>query len=308
MRPGRWTRCLAAAGAAATVAACSSIGRPAVPAPAPDSAVVVASFNFPESELIAEIYAQSLEHAGIPVHRELDLGPRELIRPAQRRGLVDVVPEYLGTALTGDDSATEARFLAPSLMLAQLRRAVSGEGLAVLAPSAAQDQNGLAVTAATARRYDLRTVSDLRSVAPRLTLGGASECPRRPLCLPGLGLVYGIAFRAFLPFDDVGQRATALTEGVIDVEVTFTTDPRLAEGSFVLLQDDAQLQPPENLVPMVSDRALHRYGDRLRAALDSVSSALDSRALTFLNWRVGLAGKHVQDEARGWLRRHGLLT
>jgi len=290
------------------VAGCSSEGRPAAPAPPPGSAVVVASFNFPESEVVAEIYAQSLEHAGIPVRRELGLGPRELVRPAQQRGLVDVVPEYLGTALTGDDSATEARFLAPSLMLAQLRQAVRREGLAVLAPAAAQDQNGLAVTAATARRYHLRTVSDLRAVGPLLTLGGASECPRRPLCLPGFRIVYGIAFRGFLPFDDLGQRATALAEGMIDVEVTFTTDPQLASGALVLLRDDAQLQPAENVVPIVSDRALRRYGDRLRTALDGVSRALDTRALTFLNWRVGEAGKRVRDEARGWLRRHDLLS
>ena len=54
-------------------------------------AVVVASFNFPESELLAEIYAQAIEHAGVPVRREFDLGPRELVQPAQRQGLVDVI-------------------------------------------------------------------------------------------------------------------------------------------------------------------------------------------------------------------------
>ena len=62
--------------------------------------VVVASFNFPESELLAAIYGLAIQHSGIPVRLQLDLGPRELVQPALEQGLVDVVPEYLGTALT----------------------------------------------------------------------------------------------------------------------------------------------------------------------------------------------------------------
>lgn len=286
---------------------CSATDRPPVSRPAAHVAVVVASFNFPESELLAEIYAQSLEHAGVPVRRELDLGPRELVRAAQEDGLVDVVPEYLGTALTAFAPTAGARFAAPALVLADLRRAVRSEHLSVLTPAAAQDQNGFAVTPALAGRLGLRTLSDLVPVAPRLVLGGAAECPTRPLCAPGLHDVYGIDFRSFVPFDDLQQRYQALTEGVVDVEVTFTTDPRVADGSLVLLRDDRALQPVESVVPLVTDHALRRYGPRLRDALDAVSAHLDSAALRFLNWRVGIAGKDVRDEATGWLHRHGLL-
>ncbi len=56
------------------------------------SAVVVASFNFPESELLAAIYGLTIRHAGIPVRIEFDLGPRELVQPALEQDLVDVVP------------------------------------------------------------------------------------------------------------------------------------------------------------------------------------------------------------------------
>jgi glycine betaine/choline ABC-type transport system substrate-binding protein len=115
-------------------------------------------------------------------------------------------------------------------------------------------------------------------------------------------------FRAFDAFDDAAQRETALTEGVIDVEVTFSTDGRLATGALVPLRDDKGLQPFEAVVPVVSDRVVARYGSRLTRALDAVSASLDSRALRFLNWRVSVAGKDVAAEAHGWLRRHGLLA
>ena len=40
-----------------------------------DDAITVGSFNFPESEVLAEIYAQTLEARGFRVQREFDVGP-----------------------------------------------------------------------------------------------------------------------------------------------------------------------------------------------------------------------------------------
>lgn len=310
---GRWLRrgVLLAATVlvdAVLVAACTSASSPPVSGPPADTGpVVVASFNFGESALLAEIYAQALERAGIPVRRELDLGPRELVRPAAQQGLVDVVPEYVGTALLGvDPAAGAAAYGSPDVAAAALRAAADRWQLDVLTPSAAEDRNGFAVTPATARRFGLRTLSDLAPVASRLVLGGATECPQRPLCLPGLERVYGLHFREFVAFDDEGQRATALEQGVIDVVVTFTTDPRLADGGLVLLRDDRHLQPVESVVPIVSDSAVQRYGARLVAALDAVSARLDTPALRFLNWRLTRGGKDRAAEAKAWRERHGL--
>jgi osmoprotectant transport system substrate-binding protein len=293
----------------ALLAGCTSSGPARARSGQPSGArpVVIASFNFPESSLLAEIYAQSLEHAGIPVQREFDLGPREIVRPALLRGLVDLVPEYLGTALTSADPTAVVEHRPAAALLADLRRVAARWGLTVLQPAAASDQNGFAVLATTARRLHLRTLSDLRPVAHELVLGGATECPTRPLCEPGLRQVYGIRFRRFLAFDDITQRVTALEQGVIDVEVTFTTDPRLADGSIVLLRDDKGLQPVESVVPIVTDRVVRDYGVRLTRALDAVSAKLESGAVRFLNWRVAVAGKDPGAEVRAWLQRHGLL-
>lgn len=294
--------------AATVLAACTSGPTPTGPTASPPAhPVVIASFNFAESTLLAEIYAQSLEHAGVPVRREFDLGPRELVRPALQRGVIDLVPEYLGTALTSADPTASVEGVPGTQVLAALRRVAARWQLSVLRPAAAEDQNGFAVTAPTAHRLRLRTLSDLARVAPRLVLGGATECPKRPLCLPGLRRVYGIRFKDFAAYDDERQRAVALAQGVVDVEVTFTTDPQLLGGTVVLLRDDKSLQPVESVVPIVTTSAVRRYGTRLTHALDAVSAQLDSRSLTFLNWRISVAGKDVATEAHSWLRRHGLL-
>ena len=306
----RWARLAAAVVAlVAMLSACDHGPRGSVDRRAARAdGVVVASFNFPESELLAEIYAQAIERAGVPVRREFDLGPRELVQPAQRQGLVDVVPEYLGAALASITPNRAVDWTDPQAVLMALRQAVAPWGFQVLEPSAASDQDGFAVTQSTADRLHLHTLSDLAAVASRLTMGGPTECPQRPYCLAGLERVYGVHIKKFLPFDDQAQRATALDEGVIDVAVTFTTDGHLATERLVLLQDDRKLQPTDLVTPMMSSRALSRYGAPLRNPLNAVSAALDTRSLIFLNWRVGVAGEDIRAEARGWLDRHAVLA
>lgn len=84
---------------------------------------------------------------------------------------------------------------------------------------------------------------------------------------------------------------------MVDVAVLFTTDGNLATGDLVLLSDDRHLQPAENVVPVITDRAMARYGKRLAGAVNAVSAQLTSKALLFLDWRVEVAG------ATSWRKR-----
>jgi osmoprotectant transport system substrate-binding protein len=303
--PGRRLAALVCAvGVVGVLAACSADD----PDPSPGSdAVVVASFDFSESRLLGEIYAQALEQAGVPVRRELGLGSRELVLPALRQGLVDVVPEYLGTALAAVSPPGEPPAAEVDSAHRRLQKALAAEGLRALRPAEAENTNGLAVTRTTAARLGLTTTSDLAPHAAELVVAGPSECPGRPFCLQGLESVYGLTFAEFSPYDAQTQRITALEEGVVDVAVVFTTDGLLAARDLVLLADDRNLQPAENVVPVVSEQAVARHGERVAEALDAVSARLDSAALTFLNWRVEVAGADVEGEARGWLQRQRLV-
>ena len=288
------------------LAACGGAGHETPSAP--DEGVAVASFNFSESRLVAEIYAHALEDEGIPVRRELDLGPRELVLPALRQGRVDIVPEYLGTALTAAAPAVTVDRSDPDAVSRALAEAIDPWDLRVLSYADAQNQNGLVVTRATAERLAVRTTSDLGRVARRLTLGGPPECPSRRYCLEGLAEVYGLRLAAFVPLAEQSYVRQALKDYVIDVGVLFTTDGILAGDDLVLLDDDRGLQPAENLVPMVRSDVLEAAdGRRVAAALDQVSHRLTTANLRFLNWRVSVAGNDPASEARGWLIRQGLV-
>ena len=310
-RGGRWRRAVlvVAAAMALTVLATWAPGGTAATPPErpPGTAVVVASFHSPESDLLAAIYALALMHAGIPARLQLDIGPRELVQPALAQGLVDVVPEYLGSALTSLEPAAGVAMSDPLAVRRVLVRALARWHVQVLAPAAAQDQNGLVVSRATAGLLRLRTVSDLGPLAPGMVLGGAPECPQRPHCLPGLRRVYGLEFARFVPLATGQERVEAIEQGVVDVVITGTTDGYLASGNLVLLADDRQLQPAENIVPVVRAAAVARYGARLAGALDAVSARLTTSDLISLNWRVTVAGNNVLAEARAWLQRQGIV-
>jgi osmoprotectant transport system substrate-binding protein len=286
---------------AGAAAACSN---PSPGSSPPAEGVAVASFNFDESRLLAEIYAQALEDEGITVRRELDLGPRELVFPALRQGLVDIVPEYVGTLL--DTVGPDGDQLDLAQATAALDTALAPLGLRALDPSPASDQNAVVVTREVADERGLVSVSDLQALAADLTLGGPPECPARERCLLGLQSGYGLRFAGFLPFDGSRLVRQALLDGIIDVGILFTTDGYLAGDDLVALADDRGLQPVENVVPLVRPAAL--ADPRVVSALDEVSASLTTEELRFLNWRVSVAGGTPAAEARGWLIRQGLVA
>jgi osmoprotectant transport system substrate-binding protein len=272
-----------------------------------DEAITVASFNFPESVILAEIYAQALEGAGFAVDRQLDLGTRELVEPALERGLVEFVPEYSGSALTfvtkGDAAATaDERSTYRALMAALEER-----GIIALAQAPAQNRNGIVASAETAMRLDLETISDLAPAASQLVFGGPPECPERPLCLLGLESTYGLKFRDFVPLDSGGPLTVqALAEGHVDVGLLFTTDGAIDANGLVLLEDDRLLQPAENVTPVVRAEVVDRFGDRFVRLVDAVSAELTTDDLRDLNASVSIDGERPRAVAAAWLADHDL--
>lgn len=160
--------------------------------PQGSGSLTVGSANFTESQIVAEMYGQALRANGYDVTIEANLGSREQVTyPSLVSGELDIVPEYLQSLLVFLEPAAES--VSPEEGVTQIE-ALLAEGLTLLEPSAAQDQNALVVTAETAEQYGLTAVSDLLEVEDALVVGGPPECPQRPLCLPGYEEVYGLRF------------------------------------------------------------------------------------------------------------------
>jgi osmoprotectant transport system substrate-binding protein len=272
-----------------------------VPQPAQDDDVIrFASYDFQENQILAELYAEGVQRAGLPVEVQHGIGVREVVAPALEQGVVDVVVEYLGTSLVYALPPGSELPVAPEEMRELLDETMADRGIEVLEAARAEDQNGFAVTTAFASEHRTGKLSDLEPLAADLTFGGPAECRDRPLCLPGLLEVYGLEFGEFRTMDSRAATVEALIAGQIDVGLLETTDARLEIAPVTLLVDDRGLQPHENVVPMVRQEVVDRWGDRLTDALDETSSRLTTAGLIRLNQAVELNGRTPAEAAAEW--------
>jgi osmoprotectant transport system substrate-binding protein len=172
--------------------------------------IVVASFNFPESEILGEIYAQALEGAGYPVTRQLNLGSRELIYPDLLGGSIDLLPEYLGSALMvwfGEQAPADV-----ASGESALAAAFADDDVRVLTPAPAENNQAFVVSSAFADANGVSTISDLDDLGP-LTFAGPPECEDRDTCHRGLVETYGLVDLEFQTIQEAAARLAALDAG-----------------------------------------------------------------------------------------------
>jgi osmoprotectant transport system substrate-binding protein len=284
---------------------------PAPPPPEDPRRPVIqfASFDFPESELLAQLYGQALGQHGFPVEQVVQLGAREVVAPALEQGKIDMVPEYQGSALNFLNDRDRVATADQALTHARLEQAFAPRGVSVLAYAPAQDRNGFVVSGDLARRHGLEKLSDLTPMARRLSFGGPPECAQRPLCLEGLEDVYKLRFARFEPMPSRDVTAAALGTGEIDVGMIDTTDPNLLKPGTDLVQlaDDKRLQPADNVVPVVRREIVDAYGPPLVRLVNAVSARLSTADLTSLNRQVA-DGQPAAQVATAWLRAHTIIS
>jgi osmoprotectant transport system substrate-binding protein len=302
----RLTQCLlgrtlpALAGAAALAAGTL----PGAGAAKAQDTLIVGSTNFPEQLILANMYEDMLEARGVvEVETRLNLGSREIVFPALRNGEIEALPEYTG-ALLAHVTSGETQARKPDDVLAQLRANLP-EGIVALEPSPAQDKDALVVRPETAEKYNLTTVSDLADVAGELIVGGPPEMKTREAGLPGLNDIYGIEFQEFRSLDAGGPLTkNALKNGDIDVARMFTTQGAIDENGWVVLEDDKNHIPAQNLIPVIRADSL---SPEIEAVLNELSAALSTEALTKLNAKVGVEKMDPDMVAEEWLKAEGLI-
>lgn len=262
-------------------------------------AIRVGSKNFTEDIVVAEIYAGALERAGFTVERQMNLGSTQIATAAMVRGDIDLYPEYTGTGLI------DVLRLPPMRDAASLLAKVRSEyrkryDLIWLAPSPANDSQGLATTRSIAARYDLRTLSQCAKLAPQLRLAAIPEFLARADALPGLQKFYGgFDFKNVASYA-IGLQYAALTGGSADVATAFTTDARIASDDLIVLEDDRHFWPPYNIAPVVRASVLAAHG-QIAGVLNRITPRLTDAAVRHLNQQVDTQKMDPADAAAQFL-------
>ena len=306
--------CSTGGGGSPSAAAPSASAQSSAPASSePSSAgakanIRIGSDNFYESELMGEIYAQVLEADGYTVERKFGLGSRQERIPTMDSGEVDLVPEYVGSGLgfydkakiTGDGQANATA----------LQEVLTPKGITVLGITPGEDTNAFVVRKDTSDTMSLTKMSQLAAVQDQLKWGLPADCDTNPLCAGALeeyGITYPPKQREALGACDVPM-ATALEGKAIDIAELCSTQPAISQFGFVVLDDDLDTQPAENIAPLVRDDYLAKVDATAFAALlDAASAKMTTEELTRLGVQVAVDQKDIEDVAKEWLTEQGLV-
>lgn len=266
--------------------------------------VIVGSADFPESKIVAEIYAGALQANGFTVIRQFGIGSRETYIPALRDRSIDLIPEYTGNLLTYFDPKSSVT--RPEQVELALLRALPGD-LSILTPAPANDTDTVTVTEATATKWKLRSIADLAPYSAEVKFGAPSEFTSRAQGLPGLKAKYGLDITPnnFVAISDGGGPATvrALLTGAVTAANIFSTSPAIPQNKLVVLDDPRNNFLANNVVPLISSQ---KKSDDLKRVLDAVSAKLTTEDLVEMNTAAsGNSGIDPEEAARNWLRDRG---
>jgi osmoprotectant transport system substrate-binding protein len=272
----------------------------AVPASAQ---VRIGSKNFTEQFIVAEIYAQALEAAGIKVERRINLGGTLIAQKALEEKQIDLYPDYTGTMLL---VVLKAPVMTDQkAVYDKVKADYAAKGLVVLDQSPMNNTYNMVVRPETAAQYRLATLSDLARVSKDLRLGAGPEFRDRADGIPGLKAKYGMEFKEDLQMA-IGLRYQALAGKQIEVVNGYATDGMISAMKLTRLKDDKNLWPPYYLVPIVRKDALDA-NPQIAVVLNRVNALLDEPTMAEMNYKVDGEKEEPRDVARAFLKAKGIV-
>jgi osmoprotectant transport system substrate-binding protein len=286
----------------AASASTSSASNPLSGGSGGSGSVVVGSANFPESELLAEVYAIALQDKGVKATTKLNIGNREVYYPQVAKGAITIFPEYNGELLSVEVDKTSTAKTTAAVDAALTAKLPST--LEILNPAPAQDSDSVTVTAATAAKDHLKTIADLAPYAKDWTFGAPSEFKSRPNGLPGLKANYGLTFKGFDPLDESGPiTLSALTSGKVQAADVFTTTPQIITDHLVSLADPKFNFAAQNVIPLVYKADAT---STITSTLNEVSAKLTTSALLQMDNAVIIDKANYTTVATAFLQTIGI--
>lgn len=296
---------IAAVGLTASLAACSSGDPLGGDGSVNLGTLTVGSQGFAESDILAQLYGQSLAANGYTVDYAPAIGSRETFIPALQDGSIDIMPDYAGNLLYGLNPAATATSTAD--VMAALPAELTPKGLAIADAALAEDADALVVTKEFAEANSLVSIGDLASIASTITIGANTEFEGRSYGRAGLESVYGVSGWTFKAIDDYGGPGTLsdLLAGNIQVADIYTTTPSIKANGLVVLTDPANLIAAQNVVPLFNKDS---YSVQVANIVNRVSNKLTTEELMSLNEiSVGDSKPSPEKVAKAWLTEKGLL-
>jgi osmoprotectant transport system substrate-binding protein len=267
--------------------------------------IVIGTKNFAEEYILGELYKQALEAKGFTVTNKGSLGSTELIQTALTSGKINFYPEYTGVIVQVVFGKTfSGNSAAATTKLA--RKLEAAKGFTVLNATPFFDTDVVAVTNATAKKYGLNSISDLKKVGS-FKFGGQPECKTRNTCFVGYTKQYGITKATFVSVGTISPY-TLLDQGKVLAADVFSTDPPLGKGSkYTVLADPKHVTGFQNVVPIVKTSVAQAAGASFASTVNAVSATLTQNAMVAMNKAFYVDQQSAKSIATTFLKANKLI-
>jgi osmoprotectant transport system permease protein len=242
--------------------------------------IVIASKQFSEQYILAQLIGARLEAAGYAVEYRDGLGSA-VVHSAVASSSVDIAVDYTGTIwanfLKRSDNPGRAAMY-ETIVAWEARE----NGVKVLGRLGFENAYAFAMRGDKAKELGVASLTDLVGVAPQLTVGGDPEFFERPEWI-AVRDAYGLSFgksRNFAPT----FMYNALQSGEADVISAYTSDGRIAADKLVVLADPKGELPSYDALLMLSPRIADDAG--VAKALEPLLGAISVEAMREANLAV----------------------
>lgn len=227
------------------------------------------------------------------------------IHPAMVKGDFDLYPEYTGTGwlvILKKDT-----LLPPDQLFSELQKEYSREyGLKWVAPYGFNNAYSLAVSNEMAKKYNLKTFSDLALYPDLFTFGAEYDFYEINDGYADLCAYYNLKFKKNLDMD-IGLKYEAMKSGKIDVINIFTTDGQLSHANLTVLKDDKHFFPSYYCATIVREETLKEHPE-LERILEKMNGILTDQEMADMNYKVDVEHRTEREVAVEFLKKKGLLN
>jgi osmoprotectant transport system substrate-binding protein len=292
--------CGSSSSSSSSSASQASSGKPGAGKPA----VTIGDKNFPEENILGQLYAQALKAKGYTINLKSEIGSSEIIYKALTSGKIEMYPEYTGVFLSAVAEQTKLPTSAEDAYK-QAKAFAESKGYTMLDYTPFFDSDALAVLPSYATKHKLASVADLKPLGKSATLGGAPEFATRFEGVLGLKKEYGLDL-TFKPIA-IELSYKALESGQVDVQDVFTTDGQLLGDKFKVLSDPKHVFGFQNVAPIVKKSVLSAEGPAFEETVNDVSKLLTVPAIQQMNKAVTIEKQSAASVATQFLKANGLV-
>jgi osmoprotectant transport system permease protein len=255
--------------------------------------VTVASKTFPESYILAEIIAETIEGTGeATVNRRFGLGATGILAEGLRTGAIDIYPEYSGTiaqVILKDPKLTTLEEIRARLLSQRL----------VMSDSLGFNNTYVLGVRDPAWKPNLKSISDLGDF-PGLRFGFTYEFMNRPDGYPALVRAYDLHPQHVQPMEH-SLAYEAIARGHIDVMDAYSTDAKIDRLGLHLLKDDRHFFPKYDAVLLANRDFARRFPKSWLALRNKLENAFPEKTMRHLNAEADLEKKSFRSIAVGFL-------